>query len=153
MTELPALAWHYTTGLHFERICTSGLLMPAIAGVEHPEKPILWFSLNQYWEPTASKGWEFPDGTTRTLTMEETFERAGGLVRFGCPLRLLRAGEALRKEARMKSAVWLGLAAEGKRQGAKVSDWWGTTKPMPIGGLAVEVMNPDWRWEPVRPAP
>lgn len=152
MAKLPALAWHYTTGKHFERIATTGFLMPAATAVEPPEKPILWFSVNQYWELTANKGWEFPDGTIRTLTMQETFEKARGLVRFGSPLRLLRSGEALRKEARMKSAMWLMLATEGKRQGANPADWWGTTKPLPIDGMAVEVMNREWAWEPVRPA-
>ena len=152
MAKLPALAWHYTTGVHFERIAAAGFLMPAATAVAPPEKPILWFSVNQYWELTANKGWEFPGGSIRTLTMTETFEKARGLVRFGCPLRLLRSGEALRKEGRMKSAMWRLLAAEGKRQGADPGEWWGTTKPLSIDGLAVEVMNREWAWEPVRTA-
>jgi len=124
--------------------------MPAVKAVAPPEKAILWFSLNQYWEATACKGWEDADGSIYTLSMMETYQRAGGLVRFGCPLRLLRGGEALRKEARMKSATWVMLADEGKRQGASPGDWWGTTKPMPIDGLSVEVMNTEMAWQTVR---
>lgn len=149
MSELPALAWHYTTGIHFERICATGFLMPAATAVTPPEKPIVWFSLNQYWEPTANKGWA-GDGDTYTMTMQETFKRARGLCRFGCPLRLLRGGEALRKEARMKSSMWKLLATEGKRKGADPGEWWGTTRPLAIEILAVAVMNRAWVWEPVR---
>ncbi len=146
----PLIAWHYTTGQHFKRICESGILMPAATAVTPPEKPILWFSLNQYWEPTANKGWRNPDGTILTLTMQQTLERAAGLVRFGCPLRLLRGGEALRKEARMKSAVWKMPFDEGERQGANPCDWRGTVKPLFIDNLAVDVMSKEWKWVPVR---
>lgn len=145
------LAWHYTTGQKFVQIVERGVLLPTARYVKPPEKPILWFSLHPYWEPTANKLW-VQDGGRRTLTMRETFQRARGLVRFGCDVRDLLMGEALRRKAGMSASVWRGLAAEGRRQGAKPSDWCGTVAPVPIDDLVVEVMDADFQWQPVTAA-
>ncbi|MGF6905344.1 hypothetical protein [Paraburkholderia sp. GAS348] len=148
------LAWHYTTGERFKRICASGILVPAGAYVLPPEKPILWFSLNQYWETTANKAVTDNTSSTgiRTLSMRETAERGHGLVRFGVdPVRLL-AGEALRHKAHMSHAVWRGLIEAGKRQHANPDDWRGVVEPMLIDDLAVDVMTPSFEWECVRQA-
>lgn len=144
------LVWHYTTGQKFPFIVGCGFLLPSGIAASPPEKPILWFSANQYWEQTACKAWSEPGQPLRILSMQETFKLGGGLVRFGCHVKHLRTGEALRKGARMKSAVWSQLAVQGLREGARPAEWWGRTKRLAIDELAVEVMTDEMKWEPVR---
>lgn len=83
--------------------------------------------------------------------MRETFERGGGLVRFGIDATRLHTGEALRRKAHMNNAIWNGLAAEGKRQGADPSDGCSSVEDVPLDGLAIETMNASFKWEPFAP--
>ena len=98
------VAWHYTTLETAHLIEADGRLRPAAEGLAPGEKSILWFSLSQEWEPTATKwlGTESPDGTMerKLATPAEMIEFAGGLVRYGvhpsaklasCPGRRLSA--------------------------------------------------------------
>jgi hypothetical protein len=77
------LKWHYTTGTCFLQITEEGYIQPATAYIAPGERPIVWFSTNPIWEPTACKGVPVPGGLSRTGTFEETYERGRGLVRFG----------------------------------------------------------------------
>jgi hypothetical protein len=142
------LAWHYRTGQKFFLIINSGFLRPTDIGVNPPEMPILWFSLNQYWENTANKGWH-QDGITRTLSMQETYERAGGLIRFGIEVKRLYVGAELKRKARMNNRTWKALYDEGIAKFAKPSEWCGAIEPIPIDGLTVEVMSEKFVWERV----
>ena len=148
MQVKPSVVWHYSKGVHLQVIAAHGLLMPADLDVKPPERPILWFSANEYWEPTASPG---RVSAGQPLSARETAELCGGLVRFGCRTTRLLTGEALRRKARMDRKLWDSLVAVGREQGADPTDWWGTTRPIAIGDLTVEVMNSAWVWEPVRP--
>lgn len=158
MPVKPSVVWHYSKGFHLQVIAAHGLLMPADLYVKPPERPILWFSANEYWEPTASPG-RFSPGRElgqpysreQPLSVREVAELCDGLVRFGCRTTRLLTGEALRRKARMDRKLWDSLAAAGREQGADPTDWWGTTRPIAIGDLTVEVMSSAWVWEPVRP--
>ncbi|UOA09186.1 hypothetical protein [Methylobacter sp. S3L5C] len=144
-------AWHYTTGEKFIKIVESGLLIPTSIGVEHPEKPILWFSSNQYWEPTACKA-IYENNTITTLTMDETKTRGGGLVRFGLPLKDLHHWNKLIKKSKMSVNVALGLESAGVRQGANPNHWYGLTKAIPLSKCPyIEVIKDDL-WVRVKPA-
>ena len=92
------LAWHYTTGEKFKAIVTSGYLKPTGILVKPPERPVLWFSLNQQFEPTARKA-AIEGGAYRVLSVEETGRHCGGLVRFGLSPRKLLTGDKLRTRA------------------------------------------------------
>lgn len=140
------ISWHYTTGDKFELIKKSGLLLPADSGVSAPEQPILWFSTHPKFEPTALKPLMSAQGFVRMLTLEELREMAGGLVRFGCAVSRLKFGENLRKEAKMKSKIWRGLAKSAVRVKASQSDWWGYVGSMALTEVTVEVMNYDKIW-------
>jgi len=50
------LLWHYTKGVHLAKILADGFIRPATAFVDPGEKPIVWFSTDQHWEPTAAPG-------------------------------------------------------------------------------------------------
>ena len=140
------IAWHYTTGQKFKLIIDSGFLMPTSIGVKPPEKPILWFSLNQYWENTANKAWQHSSGEIERLSMPDTFKVGGGLVRFGISPKELHLGEQLRRKARMSSSIWRLLCNEGLRQKAKTSEWCGTIASLPVDKLIVEVMDDKFNW-------
>ena len=136
------MAWHYTIGQRFLPIMESGLLMPTKIGVTPPERPIVWFSMHQEFEPTARK-W---DATGRVMDVLEMIRVGRGLVRFGSEPKRLLAGEALRKKARMLPRVWTGLAARGIAQGANPDDWCGTVVPVLVDRLVIEVTDADFKW-------
>ena len=48
-------AWHYTTGTKLDLILAGGVLRPTDSYIPDDEKPILWFSSDAFWEPTANK--------------------------------------------------------------------------------------------------
>jgi len=142
-------AFHYTTGHKFVLIKTSGMLLPTDIGVSFQERPILWFSLNQQWEQTANKALADSRGILRKLSMDETRELGGGLVRFGIEPRRLFFGTELQKKARMNNKTWRALVAEGLRQGAKPSEWGGALGPLNIAELETQQMADGFKWEPI----
>ena len=143
------ISWHYTTGDKYKLIKKSGLLLPADIGIRAPECPILWFSTHPKFEPTAMKPIRNLAGDfIRMLTLEELREMAGGLVRFGCPVRRLKFGENLRREAKMKAKIWSSLAKAATKVNASQSDWWGHVGTMEIGDLTVELMSNRMKWHP-----
>lgn len=142
------ISWHYTTGEKYELIKKSGLLLPADFGVCEPERPILWFSTHPKFEPTAMKPLRSAQSFVRMLTLEELREMAGGLVRFGCPVSRLKFGDNLRREAKMKSKIWRGLAKAATKINASQSDWWGHVGTMDIADLTVELMSNRMTWIP-----
>src|ERR1700735_3053879 len=78
------LAWHYTIGLYFRQIVEcKALKCIRINGAPQSERPVVWLSMEQYWEPTSAKACRFPDGTERTLSMKETADLFEGLYRIG----------------------------------------------------------------------
>lgn len=143
------IAWHYTTGTKFKLISASGHLTPATLGVEPPEQPIVWFSINQYFENTAKKGVQTEDGAYRSATLEEMLELGEGLYRFGYPIQKLKCGEPLRKAAKMKSITWRFLAKRAKSMKANSLEWFGHVgeNPLSIEGMSIEVMGTDLKWK------
>lgn len=138
-------AWHYTTGEKFQLIKNERLLRPAYLGVVAPERPVLWFSTNPFFEPTAMKA-RLIDGKRQALTLRELYDLAHGIVRFGCPLHMLKHGPDLRKSAKIQGTVWNALASAAKRMGADPAEWWGHVGTMQLDGVVVEVMNADLKW-------
>ena len=77
------MRWHYTTLSKLPLIIQSGRLI-ALEGAQ--QRATVWFSSNDAWEPTASKGISFETDSGpihRTATIDEMFELAGGPVRIG----------------------------------------------------------------------
>lgn len=147
--ERDVLARHYTTGEKFKAIVASGYLMPTGVLVKPPERPVLWFSLNQQFEPTARKA-AIDGGAYRVLSVEETGRHCGGLVRFGLSPRKLLAGEKLRTRARIARPLWAGLARIGIQQKADPALWLGCLDAVPVEHLAIDVMNDAGEWERVQ---
>lgn len=144
------IAWHYTTKPKYELIVGDGLLKPAEAGVFPPELPILWFSINQHFEPSAKKGLQGSDGSIRQATLEEMLELSGGLYRFGRPIFGLKCGDGLRKAAKMRLGDWKRLLASARHMKASSYDWYGHVgQPLSIAEMSIEIMDDDFRWKPL----
>jgi hypothetical protein len=142
-------AWHYTTGEKFERIVRSGFLLAATAHIEPNERPVVWFSTNQHWEGSASKGQRQPDGSTRWLSMDETCLAGRGLVRFGMDESRLSKGAAIQHLARIPAKTWEGLCRAAAVVGASPSEWRAIAGPIPIEDLEIHVLNDANVWERV----
>jgi hypothetical protein len=120
------IGWHYTTGEKFIQIIESGYLQPTSIGVSYQEKPILWFSTHEFWEPTACKA-IITNGERITLSMDETRELGGGLVRFGVYLNQLQPWDKLKKKARIPIDTAKSLELVAVKQCAKPSQWCSAT--------------------------
>lgn len=144
------MAWHYTIGSYLERILGGGMLVPATAGVEAPERPVVWFSLNQHWEPTATKGIFGNDGARRMATMEEMWALGDGLFRFGTPARSLLAGETLIRKARISRRTWADLGRSASKCGGDSRDWLGHIGALPIADMRMQLLRSvDGAWSDV----
>ena len=126
------MAWHYTTGEKFIEIWECGFLRPTKVGIPQGERPILWLSTHQHWEPTASKALTAENGEIVRLSMTETFEICGGLVRFGVTPSTLLPWPKLGQKAGMPAAIVAGLDKVGREQGADPRQWLGTFKNIRI---------------------
>ena len=137
------MAWHYTTADRLPSIQSSGLLLPATAGIAATERPVTWFSLHPHFEPTALKGLIDPaTGRRRTATFEEMLALCGGLARFGMPARALLTGDALRRKARISSAAWRQLCVAGTKCGASPAQWFGFVGPVEVARCTVQHLKP-----------
>src|SRR5690242_12554077 len=92
------LAWHYTTGENFRLIVESGFLLPTAVGIGKHEKPVLWFSVAEFWEPTAAK-MMLQNGQMVNMGMEGTYKHGGGLARFGVAVSKLVPWPKLARKA------------------------------------------------------
>ncbi|WP_225782640.1 hypothetical protein [Xenophilus sp. Marseille-Q4582] len=133
------IAWHYTRGQHMASILSSGFLRPATANVPDVERPVVWFSLNRHYEPTALPGIQGADGKMRFATLSEAYTHGNGLYRFGTEARRLMTGAELRRAARIGNESWRSLCANAN--GSHPSNWFGRVGPMPIEGLHIERMD------------
>ncbi len=139
------ILWHYTFLPHLESILRDGLIKPATAFVEPPERPIVWFSKNQFWERTVTKGMKFRDGRLIELDFNAMIERRLFPVRIGvlpetAPFDWL----SLRKMSRMRPAMADGLVRVAEKVGADSRDWGGTFSPVAIAAwVELEVYRND----------
>jgi len=112
--------------------------MPATAGVQAHEEPVLWFSLNREWEQSACKMRKTPGGMQR-LTKDETKALCGGLVRFGYPARLLVPWPAIAAKAGISKDMLTALEKAGQIMGADPGEWLGHLGSMPISLFIIEI--------------
>jgi hypothetical protein len=63
--------FHYTTARHIHSIFVDQEIRPATAGVPPNERPVVWFSFRQDWEPTATPLVGNPQVGFRRCTLSE----------------------------------------------------------------------------------
>ena len=144
------LAWHYTVPHHGQEIRACGHIKPATLFVPAGEKPVVWFSLRQFWEPTANKA-IMRDGTRVPLSMQETWEAAGGACRFGVPAVELLPYRRLKFAANI-SADWAkGLERAAREAGSDVGMFLGSLESVSLDRCVAEMLDvqaKEWRpWD------
>jgi len=121
------MIWRYTIYDSFNSIENDGSIQPATTYIPIWEKPIVWFSTEQFWEPTVRKGRIAPDGTIQDLSMDGMLEHGILLIRIGideadAPHRWAE----LKLLSGMSPEIARGLASKAKQLGANPSRWRGT---------------------------
>lgn len=141
------LLWHYTTDRHLTEILRDGCLKPSTAHIAPHEKPITWFSTEQFWEPTVVKGWKQPDGAVVLLGMLGLLEHGVILVRIGVlPNAAPYTWPELRRLSGMPPKAAQGLLKVAKRWGAKAARWRGTFGPVPSSSWCAVQYFQDAGW-------
>lgn len=140
------LVHHYAPCAYLPSIHESGVLRPSNAGASQRERPLLWFSANQKWEPTATKMMTDRFGRPTQLTFEQQ------LARFGCCRFSLPADDPrLLTWAAACKAVGIGftakrqLEATGRRRGGNPLHWFATAESIDVADLAFSVFEAG-RW-------
>lgn len=138
------MIWHYTYDENFAQIREDGLIRAADAFIGKGEKPIVWFSKEQFWEPTVIKGWRLDDGTVEQLRMDGMMENGTLLMRIGVDLETAPfSWSEMKSLSGMSTATASGLASRAKELGSNPSRWRGSFEPVPRSKWkAVEYLNP-----------
>lgn len=128
----PTIVWHYTTGLYWEGINADGSINPATANIAAGERPVVWFSRAELWEPTATKAMQLANGAVVRLPREQTHKKGDGLVRIGVstshvPLRWADFKERL---VAPRSEIQR-LEVSGRAQGSDPHEWHWRFEPVP----------------------
>jgi hypothetical protein len=141
------LAWHYTTLYRLKLIIASGELKTTSSQQYNraKEKPVLWFSTNQFWEPTVIRH-KLVDGEFIEVSRSEITLVEGCLVRLGYPLSKLIPWNDLWKEARIEPSIKQILEYVAKERQANPYHWFGCFQSIPIDELTLERMNSDDKW-------
>jgi hypothetical protein len=142
--KLPEALYHYTVGPKLPLIAVSRRLEPAGYGLalSRREKPVLWFSENAQWEPTANKNMSADEGRTfRRPSMRELHDTLG-LYRFRLDTRnpgaLSTAGVRMfpwaraRRVAHIDPADIMKMVESELELGATPAHWWGVLEPVPV---------------------
>ena len=121
----------------------SGVILPATAKVPAGERPIVWFSSNQEWEPTSTKLYVTNKGSVRRLSKDELEKRGNGLVRFGVTRRTAKLDwTAIKRFSGMSPGTTRDLKVKGRRLGSKPESWFGSFDAVQRSEwVAVEVWN------------
>jgi hypothetical protein len=139
-------AWHYTIGLRASKILADGTIMPATAGVPAHERPVVWFSTRQHWEPTATKG-KIVNGVRSEMTLAEMIRDCCGLWRFGIQIRELLPWRELQTAAGITKETAQRLVRNGRKRGADPACWYGALDPVPVANCQIQRLDDDAeRW-------
>jgi hypothetical protein len=139
------IAWHYTTGQKFLEIVRVGYLDPKATVTLAGERSILWFSRDQYWEPTAQKSLV----TGQLLGMIGTYQHGGGLVRFGIPQPKLIGWPDLGGKAGISPDQIKILETVGVEQGATPSNWCGSFGRIRTNKCLIDCLHTSGEWQRV----
>lgn len=142
--------WHYTTGETLRLIVECGEIRPTSVRIDPGERPGVWFSTQQFWEPTAAKRLMGSDGTDRGATLEEMHEFGGGVVRIGVADAVAPIGwREFCRVSGVSAKTAQALVKAGQKSGASQYDWRWSPDPVPRARWeTVERMTfPERRWE------
>lgn len=107
------------------------------------EKPVLWFSANPVYEPTAIKLIASGDRAFRPTV--EVLHHLIGIFRFGLNAKdaRLMPFNRIQRIAHISPKEAAAMVASGLRIGAKPSHWTGSLVPIPLSELEFEEWTGD----------
>lgn len=124
--------WHYTTVSRAVSILDDGEIKTSEVGNGRGERPVAWFSAEQFWEPAATNVLMLSNGTKREMGFEE-LRAKDTLIRFGIesdrsliPWSLFTRISGLSRNA----ASEMEDAAE--KTGANCLNWYCSFEPVPV---------------------
>lgn len=142
-----ALLWHYTAGHKLPLIREACALRPNGAKVAPRERPVLWFSAEAVYEPTAIKLVQMPgQAKLRRPSVAEMHELVG-VFRFAIDRAdpRLAAWPAVHRRARISPAGVANMIRAGVEIGAKPMNWFGSFEDVPLADLRFEAWTGQ-RW-------
>jgi hypothetical protein len=125
--------WHYTSEDRLEAILESEQINTTLNNITHKkEKPTCWVSSNPLWENTATKMLTDGNGNYKKLKRKEQ-EELFGLARIEVEPKFgFYAWKTFRKLAKVDKKIADNMELSGKENGAKISEWFCSFKPIPI---------------------
>ncbi|MFJ1470141.1 hypothetical protein [Massilia orientalis] len=132
--------WHYTAGHKLQLIRESCALHPNGAKVAPNERPVVWFSADAVYEPTAIKLLQMPgQARLRRPTVAELHELVG-VFRFAIDRDdpRLAAWPAVHRKARISTTGVANMIRAGVEIGAKPMNWFGALEEIPLADLRFE---------------
>lgn len=135
-----SLLWHYTAGHKLPLIREACALRPNGAKIAPSERPVLWFSAEAVYEPTAIKLVQMPgQAKLRRPSVAEMHELVG-VFRFAIDREDLRlaAWPAVHRRARISAAGVANMIRAGVEIGAKPMNWFGAFEEIPLAALRFE---------------
>lgn len=140
--------WHYAPLAYAETIAKAGFLLPSNTRAER-ETPLLWFSLEPLWEPTAGKLLVNEQGRLGLATWAQQ-RKVFGVLRFGLSAqdsRLLDWVSAC-KVARTPWKERQRMEQQGRLLGANPRNWWACPQALPVEELDVQCFCAQEQWVP-----
>lgn len=135
-----AVLWHYTAGHKLSLIREACALRPNGAKVAPNERPVVWFSAEAVYEPTAIKLVQMPgQAKLRRPSVAEMHELVG-VFRFAIDRADLRlaAWPAVHRRARISQVGVANMIRAGVEIGAKPMNWFGAFEEIPLADLRFE---------------
>lgn len=164
MSKTPETLYHYTVGSKLEQIEKARRLEPRGYGMaaSRREKPVLWWSANPLWEPTANKVVS-RDGKNFYRPALRELQEMVGVYRYALDCRkpdgLNATGIKLIPWSRIPLIAKIdpvdiaSMLRSAQTLGSTPTHWWGTLDPVPLslqvtGLLRLETLDVSGPGEP-----
>jgi hypothetical protein len=135
--------WHYTYGPHFDEICQTGVILPATLFVFPPEKPVVWFSIEETWEPTV---WKIHNGRELKFDGIVAEFSAFRISPNDVGRKLLHHYRHLERLAKTPTNMRKHLEKEGRARGANPGFWFFSLEPITLDLWESIQVFEDGRW-------
>ena len=138
------MVWHYSAWAKLPAIVKSCELRGSNVGADG-EKPMLWFSANQQWEPTATKDVINNRGERVHLTFKQQADRFG-CIRFGLDaddIRLMKWKVAC-AYAGTPRETHRTLEKVGRKEGGDPAQWFATSAFILLDELHFQLWHEGW---------
>jgi hypothetical protein len=144
--------WHYTVRDFFAGIVRDRAIKPAAAFAGGQARPVVWFSTNQDWEPTAAKNLTCADGSVRLLQRDELYTIGITPLRIGTLASVApHTWHDYKRLGEMPAKISSNVVALAARLNSKTSWWFATFDPVPRDQwVSVEHFD-GWQWRPMPP--